>query len=97
MKKIFYIETTLNGYIIKKIPICDYNNKKDYCGELHFKLDGEEIEYYDEFAGDWEELDLFLRYGNNNHCVDYEDVLKTKSNIYLEYYKTISLGYYNDK
>lgn len=97
MKKIYYIETTLNGYVIKKIQICEYKKHENYCGELRFKRGRYEIEYYDEIAGDWEDLDLFLECGNHNDCNDYEDVLGTKSNIYLEYYKTLSLGYYEDR
>lgn len=96
-KKIYYIETTLNGYIIEKTPICDYVKGKDYCGELFFKLDGEEIEYYNDIAGDLNDLDLFLSFGNNQDCEDYDDRLGTKSNVYLEYWKTLVLGYYDNK
>ena len=43
MNKINYIEATMNGYVFKRIPICDYtrNKDKDYLEELIFELDGE--------------------------------------------------------
>ena len=33
-KYIYYIETTLNGYITKKIKITKYDNTRDYYGLL---------------------------------------------------------------
>lgn len=97
MKKIYYIETTLNGYVIKKIEICDFKKGKDYCGLLDFERDGEEIEYYNDIAGSWDDIDQFLEYGIKHDCEEYEDILDTKDNIYLEYWYTNSLGYYDDR
>lgn len=98
-KKLYYIETTLNGYVIKKIPICEFIPRKDYCGELHFKDSEGEVEYYDKFSGSWDELDRFLKRGNHEDCKEYQEDnhLQTKSNVYLEYWYTDVLGYYRDR
>jgi hypothetical protein len=96
-KKIFYIETTLNGYVFKKIPICDYEVGKDYCGELNFELDGEEKEYYEDVAGDYDELDRFLKRGSNLDCKEYDNVIGTKPHVYLEYFYTTSMGWFDDR
>lgn len=100
MKHIYYIETTLNGYITKEIKICPYGILKDYCSELNFKLDGEEIEYYDKISGDWDELDLFLKRGKHYDCKEYkeetEKYFSTQPNVYLEFWDTFATGYYYD-
>src|SRR5690554_6239743 len=94
-----YIETTLNGYIIKRIKICEYRPGKDYLFDLSFELGGEEVEYCEEFSGDLDELDAFLETGSNESIIAYQDVnhLNTKSNVYLEYWKTDSLGWFEDR
>jgi len=94
-----YIETTLNGHIIKRVKIADFIKGKDYLCELKFNLDGKDLEYYDDIAGDWEDLELFLYRGNHSDCISYsyENHLNTKENVYLEYYITDSLGYYEDR
>lgn len=95
MKKIYYIETTLNGYITKKIEICDWNKSEDFDGEMNFNRDGEDLEYYNDISGDMNQLDEFLKRGSHN-VNGYEDELGTKENIYLEYWYTNVLGYYSD-
>lgn len=97
MKKIYYIEITLNGYVIKKEPICDFVKDKDYLGELNFVLDGQETEFYNDIAGDYDDLDEFLKHGDNQYCNNYDNILDTKQNIYLEYWRTTSLGCYENK
>lgn len=94
-----YIETTLNGYITKRIKIAEYDSKKDYCGELHFKLDDKDVEYYEEFAGEWDDIDKFISNKSHYGLIGYQDNnhLHTKENVYLEYWKTDSLGWYDDK
>ena len=96
-KKIYYIETTLNGYVFKRIEICDWDKDLDYVDKLIFKLDDEEVNYYEDIAGDMDELDAFLRTANHGYCEDYDDVLGTKRNTYLEFWKTTILGYYDDR
>lgn len=39
---------------------------KDYTQDLVFKLNGEEIDYYNDIAGDFTELDLFLKRGRGS-------------------------------
>lgn len=94
-----YIETTLNGYIIKRVKITEYDKNKDYCGELHFKLNNEDVEYYEEFSGSWDTLDEFLSCGESESIIEYQEDnhLETKPNILLEYWKTDNLGWYEDK
>lgn len=95
-KKIYYIETTLNGYITKRVEIAEWSRKKDYSGELWFEHEGEEKEYYEDIAGMMDELDEFLRTGSN--VIDgYDNELGTKENVYLEYWYTSVLGYYDDR
>jgi len=96
-KKIYYIETTLNGYITKKIEICDWVRNKDYMGELEFEYDGEMVEYYEVIAGDYDDLDIFLSNADSTRCENYDDVLGGKPNVYLEYWLTTVLGYYKNK
>lgn len=97
--EINYIETTLNGYITKRIKLADYVKGKDYCGELFFEMDGEEWEYYNDVCGDFDILDEFLAKGSNVDIVEYqeENHLGTKENVLLEYYKTDMIGFYTDK
>ena len=101
MEKIYYIETTLNGYITKKIPICNYDKNKDYCCDLEFEKNNEKYEYYDEFSGDWEELDKFLKNGTTlgleNYQTEQDKYFSTNKNIYLEFYNTFLTGYYYDE
>lgn len=99
MRKIYYIETTRNGKVFNKTEICDYVLGKDYIDDLLFTRDGEEVNYYEDVAGMMDDLDLFLKKGNHNHCEEYEEDnhLGTKKNVYLEYWYTDVLGYYEDR
>lgn len=97
MLKINYIETTLNGYVFVRIPICDYIPGKDYMGDLVFTREDEEVNYYEDISGDMDELDAFLKRGSHLDCEDYDDVLGTERNTYLEYWYTNRLGYYTDR
>lgn len=99
MKKIYYIETTLNGYIFKRIPICDFIPGKDYIGDLVFYDEecDEEINFYEDLAGDMDELDAFLKRGSHSDCEDYDNELGTKKNVYMEYWQTNVLGYFEDR
>lgn len=90
-KKINYIETTMNGYVIKRIKICNYEKGKDYIEDLIFQLDGEEVNYYDEIAGNMDLLDEFLAKGTNN-INNYESALGEQDNIFLEGWRTLQLG-----
>lgn len=97
MKKLYYIETTLNGYIIKETELCDWVSGKDYIEDLYFTRDGEEVDYYNDIAGDLDDLDNFLKYADSSKCDNYEDVLGGKPNVFLEYWLTTTLGYYDDR
>lgn len=98
-QNINYIETTLNGYIVKRIKIAEYDPKVDYIGELHFVNEGEDVEYYNDIAGDFDMLDKFLKDGSNTMILEYQDVnhLGTKENVLLEYWKTDTLGWFDDR
>lgn len=97
--KIYYIERLRNGFTFRRLPICEYVEGKDYVEELIFDKDGEEVDYYQDIAGNYDEVDLFLSKGTNKSCNEYdlEDHLGTKSNVYLEYWYTDVLGYYDDR
>lgn len=95
-KKINYIETTLNGYIIKRIEICKYEKGKDYMCDLNFNDDGVEIEYYDDICGDFDLLDEFLRKGTNE-IEGYEKAIDEKSNIFLDSWHTLTTGFCTDR
>lgn len=92
-RKINYIETTMNGYVFKRVPICDYtrNKDKDYLEELIFELDGEEVDYYNDITGDMDLLDEFLAKGTNQ-IESYEHAIGEKSHIFLEGWRTLQLG-----
>lgn len=97
MKKVYYIETTLNGYIIKQVEICEWESGKDFIEDLIFMRDEDEIDYYNDIAGNFDDLDIFLRYADSTRCEDYYDDLGVRSNIYLEYWLTNLTGYYEDR
>lgn len=97
MKKVYYIETTLNGYLIKKIEISNYISNKDYVEELTFNRDGEDVDYYNDITGDWDDLDEFLKHGSNNQCENYDYNKGDKPHVYMEHWLTDTLGYYTDR
>lgn len=95
-KKINYIETTMNGYVIKRVPICDYEREKEYIDDLMFNLDGEEVDYYNDIAGDMDLLDEFLSKGTNQ-IKGYESAIGEKRHIFIEGWRTLQLGDITDK
>lgn len=95
-KKINYIETTMNGYVIKRVPICDYERGKDYIDDLVFVLDGEEVDYYNDITGDMDLLDEFLSKGTNK-IEGYNSAIEEKQYIFLEGWLTLQLGYIPNK
>ena len=97
-RKINYIETTMNGYVFKRVSICDYtrNKDKDYLEELIFELDGEEVDYYNDITGDMDLLDEFLAKGTNK-LDEYENAMGEKSHIFLEGWRTLQLGDIDNK
>ena len=94
-KHVYDIETTINGYVLKKTKICKWESGKDFMDDLVFKRDGEEVDYYNDIAGDFDDLDNFLKYADNTKCENYEGI--DKPNAYLEYWLTDTLGYYPDR
>lgn len=97
MKRIYYIEAALNGYIVKEIPICDWDPERDYTDRLVFEDNGRTVDYYDVIAGDTDDLDTFLKHASHLACADYEDTVGTKPNVYLEFWLTDNIGYYEDR
>lgn len=90
-QKINYIETTLNGYVTKRIPICDYHPSIDYIDKLIFEDDGVSINYYEDITGDHELLDNFLKEGSNKN-IGYESAVGERANFFLEGWLTLELG-----
>lgn len=97
MKKVNYIETTLNGYVVKRVEICDYKLRADYFDKLIFDLDGEKVNFYEDIAGDLDSLDSFLRNGSTECIEDYDNAMGEAKNVYLEGWRTLILGYHTDK
>ena len=95
-KKINYIETTMNGYVIKRVPICDYERGKDYIDDLVFVLDSEEVDYYNDITGDMDLLDEFLSRGTNQ-IEGYDGAIGEKQHIFLEGWLTLQLVYITNK
>lgn len=94
-----YIETTLSGEINKRITICEFEAGKDYLGELKFNLDGEEVEYYEKFSGDYSWTDKFFEDQSTEDLTDYQDDndINVPVNVMLEFWKTDQLGWYDDR
>ncbi len=108
---LYYIETTLNGYITKKCPILKNVSRGEiadlspYDENMYFRLDGQEVDInsasgdeidiseYSSIAGDFDELEAFLQFGKPNVGEDFD----CSHNTYLEFWRTESLGYYDDK
>lgn len=97
-KNIYYIEVDLHGYLLTKIRICEFESGKDYIEDLVFDRDGEEIDYYGDIAGDYDDLDNFLKNGSIYDTKGEDNSLdNSKENIYLEMWLTDVVGYYNDR
>ncbi len=112
-----YIETTMNGYIIKRCPILENVSRKEisklnpYDEEMYFNIetgknvdvmdakfddlleDGVIIEYAGRFAGDFDTLERFLEFGTPNT----DGKFAIKKNLYLEFWLTENLGWFDNK
>lgn len=100
-KKLNFIVTTINGYVIERIEICDYNRNKVnemydllVTKEFNSKHIGE-FNYIDDMAGNLNDLDIFLETGSNSKCEE-EDYKKYSSNFLMEDWHTFVTGYIPD-
>lgn len=87
------METTLNGYVINKIEIDNWNPNHDYDGNLAFKYEEGTRENYYDISGDTDRLDRFLKTGSDIE----KGNLVTKDNIMLEYWLTDTIEFYRDR
>lgn len=100
--KLNFIVTTLNGYVIERVPLADYetesaNNIINKLFEQTFisKHIGE-FNYVDDIAGNVDDMESFITHKNNLKCNnDDSPEFSIKKNYYIETYHT-DIGYYPD-
>lgn len=101
--KLNFIVTTLNGYVIERIQIGDYSKEsaqeildKLYEGEFTSKHIGE-FSYMDDVAGNWDDVELFVKNKNNQKCEYRNEKLAfdVSDRFYFETFHT-EIGYYPD-
>jgi hypothetical protein len=99
-KKLYFIVTTLNGYVIERIKLADY--EKESVDEIIDKLYSEnftsknigEFNYVDDVAGNVDDMESFIKYRNNRKCEDISNLnFSIKESYYIETHHT-DIGYY---
>lgn len=100
--KLYFIVTTLNGYVIERVKLADYENESvdDILNKLHeetFKSKHiGKFNYVDDVAGNLDDLELFIQNKNNRKCKAVENMIfSIKDNCYIETHHT-DIGYYPD-
>ena len=100
--KLNFIVTTLNGYIIERVPLADYKTESsnDIINKLFEQTFNSkhigEFNYVDDVAGNVDNIESFITYKNNLKCNN-EDTpeFSIKKNYYIETFHT-DIGYYPD-
>lgn len=99
--KLNFIVTTLNGYIIERINLADYetestNNIINKLFEQTFnsKHIGE-FNYVNDVAGNVDDMESFITHKNNLKCENKNEPFSIKKNYYIETFHT-DIGYYPD-
>lgn len=106
--KLYYIETTLNGYVFYKYEIKSYEDYKEGKIDLedliygHMTIVdsfGNEENYPDDCAGNLEELETFIEKTSSKNLKDFQEDnhLNVRPDTYIEYYRTDSVGWYDDR
>lgn len=99
--KLNFIVTTLNGYIIERIPLADYENESanDIINKLFEKSFTskhiDEFNYVNDVAGNVDDMESFITHKNNLKCENKEEPFSIKKNYYIETFHT-DIGYYPD-
>ena len=101
-KKLYFIVTTLNGYVIESIKLANY--EEESVDEIIDKLYSEsftskkigEFNYVDDVAGNVDDMESFIKYGNNRKCEELSNLnFSIKEHCYIETHHT-DIGYYPD-
>lgn len=100
--KLNFIVTTLNGYIIERIPLADYEHEsangiinKLFEQTFNSKHIGE-FNYVNDVAGNVDDMESFVTNKNNLKCDnDNNPEFSIKKNYYIETFHT-DIGYYPD-
>lgn len=101
--KLNFIVTTLNGYVIERVPLADYGTKSanDIINKLFEQTFNSkhigEFNYVDDVAGNVDDMESFITNKNNLKCVKSDDSpeFSIKKNYYIETYHT-NIGYFPD-
>lgn len=99
--KLNFIVTTLNGYIIERIPLANYETESanDIINKLFEKIYNSknigEFNYVDDVAGNVDDMKSFITHKNNLKCKNKDEPFSIKKNYYIETFHT-DIGYYPD-
>lgn len=99
--KLNFIVTTLNGYIIERIPLANYETESanDIINKLFEKIYNSknigEFNYVDDVAGNVDDMESFITHKNNLKCKNKDEPFSIKKNYYIETFHT-DIGYYPD-
>lgn len=100
--KLNFIVTTLNGYIIERINLADYENESanDIINKLFEQTFNSkhigEFNYVNDVAGNVDDMESFITDKNNLKCdKDNNPEFSIKKNYYIETFHT-DIGYYPD-
>lgn len=101
-KKLYFIVTTLNGYVIERIKLANY--EEESVDEIIDKLYSEnftskkigEFNYVDDVAGNVDDMESFIKYRNSRKCKELSNLnFSIKERCYIETHHT-NIGYYPD-
>jgi hypothetical protein len=99
--KLNFIVTTINGYVIERINLADYENEsanniinKLFEKNFNSKHIGE-FNHVDDVAGNVDDMESFITNKNNLKCNIKDEPFSIKKNYYIETFHT-DIGYYPD-
>ena len=99
--KLNFIVTTINGYIIERINLADYETESanDIINKLFEKTFTSkhigEFNYVDDVAGNVDDMESFITNKNNLKCENKDEPFSINKNYYIETFHT-DIGYYPD-
>lgn len=99
--KLNFIVTTLNGYIIERINLANYENESanDIINKLFEQTFTSkhigEFNYVNDVAGNVDDMESFITHKNNLKYENKEKPFSIKKNYYIETFHT-NIGYYPD-
>ena len=87
--KLNFIVTTLNGYIIERIPLANYETESanDIINKLFEKIYNSknigEFNYVDDVAGNVDDMESFITHKNNLKCKKKDEPFSIKKKYYI--------------